>query len=78
MAGVFRDVPVRFCAAQIQKLSQERLPMHKHVMNWLPQIVKRYKSIPAIWMRVRSELAGRSVRWHVNKTLSFKFEERVQ
>ncbi|CAE7942874.1 unnamed protein product, partial [Symbiodinium necroappetens] len=29
-------------------ISQERLPMHKHVMNWLPQIVKRYKSIPAI------------------------------
>ncbi|CAE7560888.1 unnamed protein product [Symbiodinium sp. CCMP2456] len=22
--------------------------MHKHVMNWLPQIVKRYKSVPAI------------------------------
>ena len=46
--------------------------MHKHVMNWLPQIVKRYKSIPAIWMQgsgVRSELALSCLQWHVNKTL---------
>ncbi|CAJ1411290.1 unnamed protein product, partial [Effrenium voratum] len=29
-------------------VSQERLPMHKDIMNWLPQIVKRYKHISAI------------------------------
>eukprot|EP00435_Cladocopium_sp_Y103_P040213 s637_g10.t3 len=29
-------------------ISQERLPMHQEVMNWLPQIVKRYKETSAI------------------------------